>query len=571
MEKANIGTVLDPRGLQNSDRLKLAPRPGFEDLKKGPILFYNNTKLAFCNYMETFNRLKERLRAEGIGNFVDYVETVRGKSTQDQKDYAAMMAREKPVAAFVAMGDMGTSSATTIVAIALEELGIPTLYFTAPPGTDLVRAVANYRAGHLCITSLDIYQGSTVEEVRAEVDKQWSEIMDAVLLPEGEIEKRADLEFSLDNDVAGNKGLIDLTDRIVLAAEDADEPAAGIEEITDLFNELNIGDGLPIIPPSRRRYDEMLRYCPFDPDTVLAREIGPTGKDILVRDIAVAAVMAGCKPQYMPILIAAFKAMANQKYNFHQSVTTSHPGGNMVLVSGPLAQELGIHGGQGCLGPGFPANLTIGRAVNLAIINTCRSVPGHADLACISSQAELTYCFAEDPSITPWQTINAERYDKKTTTVYVMKAEPIHDIIELLSPTGSDLLDTIVDCSTTLGSNNAYLPGPLVVVVTPDHSRLLDDEGWTKDAIREHIHARATNEVPLIRNRGIVPVRPKSFENKHPMPVTRFPEDIEIVVAGGRGGHCAVIRPWALHSEGIVEPVLLPDGSVPESIESFKK
>ena len=540
-------------------------------LRKGSILFYDNTKLSFCNYMETFTRLKERLREEGISNFVDYVETVRGKSTQDQKDYAAFMAKEKPVAAIVAMGDMGTSSATTIVAIALEKLGIPTLYFTAPPGTDLVRAVANYRAGHLCITSVDIYQGSTVEEVRAEVDKQWSEIMDAVLLNGDELEKRADLKFALDNDVAGNNGVIDLSDRILLEAEDADEPAAGIEEITDLFNELNIGDGLPIIPPSWRRYDDMLSYCPFDPDIVLVKEIGPTGNDIHIRDIAVAAVMAGCKPQHMPILITGFKALANKKYNFHQSVTTSHPGGNMVLVSGPLAQELGIHGGQGCLGPGFPANLTIGRAVNLAIINTCRSVPGHADLANVSSQAELTYCFAEDPNLTPWKTINAERYDEKTTTVYVMKAESPHDIIELLSSTGSDLLDTIVDCSTTLGSNNAYLPGPLVVVVTPDHSRLLDDEGWTKDAIREHIHTRATNEVPMIRNRGIVPVRPKSFENKHPMPVTRHPEDIEIVVAGGRGGHCAVILPWALHSEGIVEPVLLPDGSVPESIESFKR
>ena len=86
-------------------------------------------------------------------------------------------------------------------------------------------------------------------------------------------------------------------------------------------------------------------------------------------------------------------------------MTTSHPGGNLVLVSGPLAQEVGIHSGQGCLGPGFPANLTIGRAVNLAIINTCRSIPGVADLANISSQAELTYCFAEDSELSPWETI----------------------------------------------------------------------------------------------------------------------------------------------------------------------
>ena len=152
-----------------------------------------------------------------------------------------------------------------------------------------------------------------------------------------------------------------------------------------------------------------------------------------------------------------------------------------------------------------------------------------------------------------------------------MKAEPIHDIIELLSNNAYDLLDTIVHCSTTLGSNNAYLPGPLLVILTPDHAKMFDLAGWTKNAIREHIHARATNEVPMIRGRGIVPVRPKSFENMHPMPVTRFPEDIEIVVVGGRGGHNGVILPWALHSEGIVEPVALPDGSLPGPIESFKR
>jgi hypothetical protein len=386
MGKIHLGTVIDPRGQQNTKRLQLAPRPSLEELRKGPILFYDNTKLAFCNYMETFTRLKERLREEGFTNFVDFVETVRGKSTQDQKDWAAYMAKEKPVAAFVAMGDMGTSSATTIVAIALEELGIPTLYFTAPPGTNLVRAVANYRAGHLCITSVDIYQASTIEEVRAEIDNQWREIMDALLLTGEDLEKRADLNYKFDKDVAGNNGLINLTERIQLDTKEADEPAAGIEEITDLFNEIKIGDGLPIIPPSRNRYDEMLSYCPFDPDMVMVEEIGPTGNDIHVRDLVVSAVMAGCKPQAMPIVVTAFKALANKKYNFHQSVTTSHPGGNLVLVSGPLAQEVGIHSGQGCLGPGFPANLTIGRAVNLAIINTCRSIPGVADLANISSQ-----------------------------------------------------------------------------------------------------------------------------------------------------------------------------------------
>jgi len=315
----------------------------------------------------------------------------------------------------------------------------------------------------------------------------------------------------------------------------------------------------------------MFEYCPFDSEMILWREIGPTGKNVTVRDVAIAAVMAGCKPQAMPVLVTAFKAMAHPAYNLLQSVTTSHPGGNLVLVSGPIAQQVGISGKQGCLGPGYPANATIGRAVNLVILNVCRAVPGICDLDCIASQAEFTYCFAEEPGLAQWPMINEERYDAQTTTVYVLKAEPPHDIIDFLSPDGHDLLDTITDCCTTLGSNNAYIPGPLLLVLTPDHGMMLKNAGYTKDKIRAHIHLRAVHEVPMVRNRGLVPVRPPEFADKHPMPVTRSPRDIEMVVVGGRGGHSGVILPWALHSEAIVMPITLPDGTVAKSIEQFQR
>ena len=566
------GKLIDPRGKQPRELLKLAKRPSLKELKEGKVIFYNNTKLYHNNYMTIFHYTKEKLAKDGIANLVEFAESPRGKTNQDLRDYAAKLAAENPVAAIVAIGDIGVSPACTVISIALEKLGVPTLYITAPPGTDLTRAVAHYRAGRLCITSFEyLFPGNTVEEIKAMIDEQWPSMMDALLLPPSEIEKRGDLQFKMDSDVTGKDEPVDLGEKITLSSEDLSEPAPGIIQITDLFNDLHISDGLPIIPPTRRRYDKMLSYCLLDPDTVLAKKIGPSGKDILIHDVAIAAVMAGCKPKHMPILITAFKAMADPKYNLLQAVTTSHPGGNMVLVSGPLAQEVGLYGGQGCLGPGFPANLTVGRAVNLTYVNTCRAVPGLSDLANVSCQAELTYCFAEEPSLTPWQTINVERYDEKTTTVLVLKAEPIHDIIDFLSPTAGDLLDTIVDCATTLGSNNAYIPGPLIVLLTPDHSWLLDREGWSKNMIREHIHARATNEVAMLKGRGIAPVRPESFANRHPMPVTRYPEDIEILVVGGRGGHSAIILPWALHSEAIVEKVLLPDGSIPVSIEAFKK
>lgn len=571
MAKAFGNSILDPRGKQERVMLKLAPRVSMDALRKGPVVFYDNTKLGFCNYMEVFHRIKANFAKEGITNIIDFRETVRGKSTQDLKDYAAkQLASVRPVAAILALGDVGTSPATTIMTIAMEELGIPTVYITSPPGTDLVKGVAFYRAGQLCTCPIDIYQGSTVEEIAGKIDQVMPIIFDLLTLSSDKLQARASLDFALDKEAPADDGVLHQAEAISLTEESLAEPAAGIEEITDLFNELHLGDGLPIIPPTQARLERMLSYCSYPQDEILAKEIGPTGKDITVRDVAVAAVMAGCKPPYMPILLAAFRAMADKRYNFLQSVTTSHPGGNLILVSGPLAKELGIHGGAGCIGPGFPANMTIGRAVNLVLVNTCRAVPVHSDLACISSQAELTYCFSEDPALTPWKTINAERYDDKTTTVYVLKAEPPHDIIDFLSMTAGDLIDTLTDSCTTLGSNNAYMPGPMIVVVTRDHAWLFARDGWTKDSIRSHIHAYAFNQVPMVRGRGLVPVRPASFANRHPMPVTRSPEDIEIVVAGGRGGHSAVILPWALHSEGIVERVLLPGGKVPTSIEDFK-
>ena len=571
MENQKFEVVLDPRGKQERRLIRLAPRPAMEELRKGPVLFYDNTKFGFCNYMEVFKRIKHNFRKQGITNFIDFRETVRGKSTHMLKDYAVKLASTKPVAAVLALGDMGTSPGTAIISIALEEIGVPNVYITAPPGTNLVEAVSFYRAGQLCLCSIDLYQGSTVKEIAEMVDNKMSYILEALTLPPDKISARAVLDFHLDADVPLNDGILAAASEIELDETALKQPACGIEEFTELFDEFHLGDGLPIVPPTATRLERIMAYCPFGPHEVLAEQIGPSGKDITVKDVAVCAIMAGCKPQAMPILVTAFRAMAHKRYNFLQSVTTSHPGGTLILVSGPIAQEVGIHGGAGCLGPGFPANMTIGRAVNLVIINTCRSVPGHSDLSCLSSQAELTYCFAEDPSLSPWQTINEERYDAKTTTAYVLKAEPPHDIIDFLSVTAGDLLDGIVDSCTTLGSNNAYIPGPLIVVLTRNHAWLLEREGWDKKKLREHIHTHANHPVPMVRNRGLVPVRPKNMETLHPMPVTRGPEDVEILVAGGRGGHSAVILPWALHSESVVEPIVLPDGKIAESIEDFRR
>jgi hypothetical protein len=562
--------LLDPRGIQDRQAIELAPRVTLDELRNGKILFYNNTKLGFCNYMTVFDRIKERFAALGVTNWVEHTETVRGKDAKMLADCAAMLAREKPTAAITALGDMGTSSSTTVLTIELEKLGIPTVYMTAPPGSAITEGVGVYRAGRLCLCSVDIYQASTPEEVAAEVDKKWDYIVDSLTATGEKLLETARIDFKMDRIPPRADGILPIVDEIETTEEALLEPGCYMEEINDYFNREHISDGLPIIPPTRARFERMLTYCPFPLDTVLCDPSGPSGRSATVRDAAVAAVMAGCKPNAMPIIIAACKAMNDKLYNLNQSVTTSHPGGTLIIVSGPVAQEIGVSGKQGCMGPGWPQNATIGRAVNLIIMNVFRSVPGVCDLDCLASQAEFTYCFAEEPSLAQWNMINEDHYDAETTTVYVLKAEPLHDIIDFLSLDGHDLLDTITACCTTLGSNNAYMPGPMVVCLTPDHGMMLKKAGYTKEMIREHIHTYAYHHVPMVRNRGLVPVRPADFANRHPMPVTRAPEDVEVITVGGRGGHSGVILPWALHSEGIVAPIALPDGKIAKSIEEFK-
>lgn len=565
-----LNAILDPRGFQDRKCIELAKRPTLDELKTGKILFYNNTKLGFCNYYTVFDRIKEHLREIGCDDskWVEYTETVRGKNAAMLADYAKKLAAEKPVAAIVAFGDMGTSSSTTVLTIELEKLGVPAVYMTAPPGTAITQGVGFYRAGNLCMASVDIFQASTVEQIEAEVDKKWDYIL-ASLTSNGEkLKELAKIDFKLDKEPPKADGILDVP--IKKDEATSNEPGAYIEEVNDYFNELHISDGLPIIPPTERRYKAMLAYCPWPEDEKIVDPSGPSGKYITVKDIAVAAVMAGCKPHAMPVLVAAFKALNNPLYNFNQSVTTSHPGGNLCIVSGPIAQEIGISGKQGCMGPGWPENATIGRAINLVIMNVLRSVPGVCDLDCLASQAEFTYCFAEEPSLAEWEMINEERYDKETTTVYVMKAEPQHDVIDFLSLTGGDILDTITHSCTTLGSNNAYIPGPMVICLVPDHAYMLKRDGYTKDDIRNHIHQYVYHENAMVNGRGLMPVRPKEWANRHPLPVTRSPKDIEVITAGGRGGHDGILLPWALHSEGIVEALRLPDGTIAKSINDFK-
>jgi len=530
-----------------------APRPDPDRLRRGPVLLYDNGKLAEGAYPEVFRHLGARLAGARVTRVVAQQELIRGASVEALRARARAIAATGPAAVIVALADVGVSPATAMLALALEAEGVPAVCLTADPGDALARAVAAHQAGGaLALVRLDLVPDASASAVRRAVDGAWPAILDALTRP---VRPPAP-----DRLPPAADGLLDVTPWQAPGADDTDAVHAA-------FAALGIGDGLPVVPPTPRRYEAMLAFMPWDAATPLTPELAPSGAPLTVRELAIAAVMAGCRPEHMPVLVTAVLATARPAFNLLQGLITSHNSGQLLVVSGPLAAEVGLHGGAGCLGPGFPVNAAIGRAVNLALVNASRAVPGEADLGCLGSPAEWTYCFAEAAG--PWPMINAERFDAQATTVLALKAEPPHGVTDFRSRTAEDLLGTLLDCCTSLGSNNAYMPGSLVLVLAPDHARLLAAAGWDKAALRARIHAGAGHDLAAVAPRGIAAITPTAGADGR-VRVTRGPGDVEIVVAGGRGGHSAVIRPWSLSSEAVIEPVRRPDGALAHRIAEFR-
>ena len=562
MHERNSERLLDPRGKLQLTRITLAPRPDAAALAAGPILFYDNEKMDVGHYGLIYTRVKEGLRARGISRFCDRRGSIRGKTSADIAAMARDFSGIGACAAVIGLADMGVSPAMVALAVQMEQLGLPTVCLTARPGSRLAVAHAHYRAGSLCLVPFDLYPASDEETLSREVDGSVLRVLAMLTTNGAALAELARVDYAIDPEPAASDGFLPL------ATGDASTTRSDVDAFYSRFESLHIGDGLPVVAPTCARYEAVRAYCPFDPEETIFDGIGPSGTPLTIRDAVVAAVMAGCRAQYMPVVLTALRAIARSQYGLLQAVTTSFSGGHFVLASGPIAREIGMHGGQGCLGPGFRANATIGRAVNLALLNVCRPIPGHADLACLSSPAEYTYCMAEDAAPGPWPAMNEERFDRAATCVMTLKAEPPHAVMDIASTTASALIETIVDCCTTLGSNNASVPGCLVLVLNPDHVRLLVSGGYDKRRLRREVHERARIPREKVASRGIVATHNRGgTEGFHY--VTRSPADVEVVAAGGEGGHSGVILPWALYSDPVYEPVRLPDGRIAGSLEQF--
>jgi hypothetical protein len=306
--------------------------------------------------------------------------------------------------------------------------------------------------------------------------------------------------------------------------------------------------------------EAMLACTDRHPDTVLIPQCFPSGLPLTVQTLAINAVMAGCRADYFPILLTAVEAIAEPQYRLTQANITSHPAGNAMIVSGPLAREIGLASGGGCLGPGFRANMTLGRALSLALLNTSRALPGQADLSTMGSPAELAFCCAEHVQASPWSPLHIDFFDAETTSVTVLKCEGPHNVLDHMSTTAEGILRSIADVSATLGGNNAYVPADLLVFLNPEHAQIIHHDGWSKADIQAYIYTQARNPHHLLAGRGTVPVRPAEFATLVDMPVVQSPSDIFVIVIGMHGPHSMVGIPWG-YSRAVTKAVSQRDGT----------
>lgn len=294
-------------------------------------------------------------------------------------------------------------------------------------------------------------------------------------------------------------------------------------------------DGLPIILPTDERVAAMVAGSGLPPDHVVA-DITPSGGQATVEKLAVNAVMAGCIPIYMPVIIAAVEAMADRAFNLHAVQTTTNPTGPMVLINGPIRKQIGVNCGSNCMGPGARANATIGRAIRLTLLNVGGAIPGEVDKATQGMPGKYSFCFGENEEENPWTPLHVERGFTNEDSVVTVCAPQGSTDISVGPRDSAEILKGLAYSMVSVRLNNfIWGRGNPLLVLNPQTALALHQAGYTKDDLKAKLHQmsrapRAWVAEGLIRQRYSQEPPPESI----PL-ITRW-EDLLIVVAGGPGG-----------------------------------
>ncbi len=332
-----------------------------------------------------------------------------------------------------------------------------------------------------------------------------------------------------------SKAAIDPEIAAAIASQRADD------EMEEMF-ERGWTDGLPVVPPTPERVEAMLGGAD---GAVSLGFVPPSMGEATLERVAACAVLAGCRPAYFPVVTAAARAVLDPAFNLHGQAVTTQPAGQLVVVNGPVRQAIGLNSGMGALGPGFRANLTIGRAVRLLVTLCGGAVPGGLDRATLGQMGKIGFCIAEDEETSPWEPLHVERgFGAGQSVVTVIGSDAPLNISDHRSRTPQDLACILAWAAATSWSTNWWpLAEPSVFVICPEHAEMFRAAGWSKQRLREFMFTAVHRPAGELRRGETTPLvhgaDPAAEVHKW-----TSPDAIVLLVAGGEAGrYSAVLGP----------------------------
>lgn len=336
----------------------------------------------------------------------------------------------------------------------------------------------------------------------------------------------------------------------------ADDPGA----VQDLYETLGWGDGLPLVAPTRERVGAMLTGLgDVDPDEVIAT-LPPRFGEATRRMIAVNAVLAGCRPEHLPVLVSAVRALARPEVNLRGVNATTHPVAPLLIIHGEITVSAGYNAALGAFGPGTRANATTGRALRLVLLHVAGAAPGPGDVSTQGGPAKFTYCVAENVEESPWGSYAVDVGVSAPSAVTVHCGEGPHNVHDMESSTPGPILDKVASAMTTLGQNNAPISqGEYFVALCPEHAATCAAAGWSRADVAQYLFDHATMRVGDLRtafaSRAWAPWQ-DALDDEDQMSMTEVPSNIKVVVVGGPGKHSSLIPSWGMTASATapVEP-----------------
>ena len=333
------------------------------------------------------------------------------------------------------------------------------------------------------------------------------------------------------------------------------EVPGSLEDAIEYCYQQGWTDGLPVIPPTEEKVLQFLEFAGRHPSDVIGVE-PVRGRVISAEKVAIGAVMAGCRPEYMPVITAAMECMVQPEYNLHGSSASTGGSAPLLVINGPIRQKLGFASGHNIFGPGPDrrANATVGRAIRLILINVLENHPGVLDRSTLGHPGKYSYCIAEDEENSPWVPLHVERgFPREASTVTVFTSLGPCQIDQVGAGTPEKILSAVAD--TLLGLGRGH--GEILLIISQEQREIIKEAEWDKKQIREILFQKAQRTARQWANASKAELPAPGAENDM-IPACLTPESVVLLAGGGLGGPWSALIPrWGkgINSRSVIREI----------------